>query len=376
MTKVVARNDNSSRQTGNVRRNGKNPFADQGISDHDYELFKQAGMTDGQIRNRLAEVQDKEDQSQSEDYVKMLMDDAHMTREQAIAAVDKVLGEQMPGLNQAADAASMRNDLAIRGLDEYLKKHPGADPTAYVGDMTSEAANAAADPRARQAQFGALDKLDKYTTENLTPEERFMMAQARATQERDMRAGRDATQRSLAARGANSGTAEMAGFLGSSAITNQNRMLSDLGAMANAQKRAIDATTAYGNQANTLGEQTFNEDFSTKSAADTATRFNNQLRTDYNLATDKFKEDQRIAGIDTVQDIADRRTKAGETAFDRKNQVTNTALVGSGQKVSALTGGEVPDALKIALGQTEADKAEAVLANKDKRFNLFDTSTW
>lgn len=307
---------------------------------------------------------------QKESLVDQIMKEAKLSKEQAVAVVDQVMGQTGRNIRSARNIADDTESKAVTGLNDYLNsdEQKAIDPTGYVGDLTSEAAKATADPRSRQAQFDALTKLKSWTDPSLTAEEKFMMAQSRMAEERDQRGARDAALRDMASRGVRSGSAEMANLLGSQQVTSQNRLLGDLGAQANAQKRALGATQAFGEEANTISGQTFDEGFKRGSAADAISQFNNQLKTDYNLATDKFKADQQTQQWGKHTDVTGAQVKSANDKFGREDSVAGRELQGAGLKVGALTGGsnQVTDALKIALGQEEARRAEKLLSKKDE----------
>lgn len=316
--------------------------------------------------------------STEEDLIQQLLADGKMSREQAVAAVDAALKGQMPALEQANDAAYWGEHRAVDDLTDYLNsgEQGSIDPAAYVGDLSSEASKAYADPTSREAQFGALDKLKGWSDPTITPEEKFMMEQARQDEERDQRSARSGVLRDLAARGIRSGNAEMAGLLGAAQITSQNRLLGDLGAQANAQRRALGALTSYGNLATDISGQTFDEGFKRGGAADDVAKFNNQLRTDYDMGRQKFQLEQQDSRFGRQRDLANTRVDVAGNQFGRQRDIAATALTGSGQKAAALTGSGYSDALKVALGQQEADKARKALANEEEDFNLFKPGTW
>jgi hypothetical protein len=168
----------------------------------------------------------------------------------------------------------------------------------HVGQEDPGAYAAAVDAR---NQFGAL------TTPQLTAAERFIYEQGRQQQEQGERALRGARVNSLRERGMGGGAAEqLAGALGSRQMS-QNSVLGGLGAMANAQGRAMTALQGYAGVSNTMNAQandlaqnnanrqlaaqgmyvdasgqlrrdTFQESYQKGVAADRATEFNTNTR--------------------------------------------------------------------------------------------------
>jgi hypothetical protein len=305
------------------------------------------------------------------------MAEGRMSRDQAVSIVDKVMGQAHSDLEGASSEADKSQGDAIADLDAFIQAHPEIAGSDYVGDLKSEAAKAHADKKSRNAQYETLDHLKGWMDPSLTAEERFMAAKLRADEERDERGAREAALRDLAARGVRSGAAEMASVLGAQGITSQNRMLGDLGALANAQKRAEWATEAFGNEANTLSEQTFNERFQTGSATDAMAKFNNQLKQDYNFEQDKLKLENQGQQFDMAKTLSGLKSDSAQQKFTRADSIAGKDLTGAGLKVSALTGGtnNVLDIYKVMLGQQEADKAAALL-NKKKSEGLLPDSMY
>lgn len=303
-----------------------------------------------------------------DELIEELISEGRMTRQQAVEAVEKVMGGEVSDLKRDKDWANLRQDAAVDGFERFLSSDEmkALDYSDYAGDVESQGALATADQRSRDAQYSALDKLQGWTNQELTAEERFMMETARQQQEQDMRAAREAALRSMAARGQRSGAAEMAAVLGGAQQTQNARMLGDLGAQANASRRALDATQLYGNLATDISEQTFDERFKTGTAADDVAKFNKQLRTDYDTKRKAWELEQQELRFGRQKDVTDRRIDQGRDWFDRSDAVAGRALQGSGQQVNALTGGGdgVMEALKVALGAEEAEKARAALQKK------------
>lgn len=307
------------------------------------------------------------------------MTDAKMTREQAVASIDQVFGTEGGNLKGAQGKSDFFSAEQVLGFQKFLNSPEMQQLSAskYVGDIEkSNAAGAFADPRARNAQYEALGLQKDLTGEEITPEERFMMLQARQTEERDQRAAREAGLRDMSARGVRSGSSEMASILGGQEITSRNRQMGDLAAQANAQQRAVAARQAYGQQANELGAQTFDERFKTGTAADAVAQFNKQLKQDYGRWKDDFRASQQTNAFNRQDKGTDKAIAAQDAAFNRQRDVSDFYGRGAALKTAALTGGQVPDAMKVALGAEEAKRGEAALAHQDKRFNLLDPGSW
>lgn len=81
----------------------------------------------------------------------------------------------------------------------------------------------------------------------LTAEERFIYEKQRQIEEQDRRGYVDAKMRDLANRGQLGSGHEIGANLGAQQITSQNRVLGDLGALANAVQRQMNALAQHGN---------------------------------------------------------------------------------------------------------------------------------
>jgi hypothetical protein len=164
-----------------------------------------------------------------------------------------------------------------------------------------------ADPGAYAAAVDARNQFGALTTPQLTAAERFIYEQGRQQQEQGERALRGARVNSLRERGMGGGAAEqLAGMLGSRQMS-QNSVLGGLGAMANAQGRAMTALQGYAGVSNAMNAQandiaqnnanrqlaaqgmyvdasgqlrrdTFQESYQKGVAADRATEFNTSTR--------------------------------------------------------------------------------------------------
>jgi hypothetical protein len=135
--------------------------------------------------------------------------------------------------------------------------------------------------------------------------------QSRLSQEQSQRAARDANYRELERRGMGGSTMALSNLNASSAEASNTRALQDLGANAKAVDRAEKALVNYGNLSSTIRQQSFSEDYATKSAADSMAINNNkqrlagiagqgQMATEMRNADDEmrqFNSTQRMEGL-------------------------------------------------------------------------------
>lgn len=191
------------------------------------------------------------------------------------------IARQNAAYNQLGGWASGANDISSdpglvamqQGVyDDYGQFASGAM------DLESQAATAAADPESVAAQKEALGEFRDRMDPKLTDAERFLYMQSRLAQEQSQRAVRDANYRELERRGMGGSTMALSNLNASSAEASNTRALQDLGANAKAVDRAEKALVNYGNLSSTIREQSFSEDYATKSAADRMAINNNQQR--------------------------------------------------------------------------------------------------
>lgn len=111
------------------------------------------------------------------------------------------------------------------------------------------------DPAAYAASLDAQQKYKDLTTPEVTSAERFIYEQARTQQEQDDRANRAAVAADFRQRGINSAGAEVAQSALGGQQTSQNRLLSDLGAQAQAVQRSMQALGGYADVSTNLNAQ-------------------------------------------------------------------------------------------------------------------------
>lgn len=256
-----------------------------------------------------------------------------------------------------ADAAALENfKNAIGGI-----KDPAL--AGYVGDMTSEAANAGANPEDIAAQSMARDKLLGLTDTKETAEEKFMREMARRNQESTLRAQREALKNDLQARGVYGSGAEIGMNLGAQQEAASRRALEELGADANASRRAMDALGKYSDLVSTMRTQGANESQFRGTAADKAAAFNKSLKQQddqFRAKTLMEQNQQAAARAGSVLD-ASRLTSGSEA--NRASDLANKKIQVTGGKTgSALAGQQAAAAPVQTLGNlfgTQADVKHA-----------------
>jgi hypothetical protein len=188
-------------------------------------------------------------------------------------------------------------------------------------DLESQAATAAADPEAVAAQKEALGEFRDRMDPRLTDAEWFLYMQSRLQQEQGQRAVRDANYRELERRGMGGSTMALSNLNASSAEASNTRALQDLGANAKAVDRAEKALVNYGNMSSTMREQSFAEDYATKSAADRMAVNNNQ---------------QRLAGIQGQGQMANAMRTADDDIKKFNSTQQMAGLQGAGMMANSM----------------------------------------
>lgn len=240
---------------------------------------------------------------------------------------DSGLVAQQQGIaGQFTDWANGNHDISsdpgLVGMQQGVYDDYGQFASGAM-DLQSQAATAAADPEAVAAQKEALGEFRDRMDPKLTDAERFMYMQSRLAQEQSQRAVRDANYRELERRGMGGSTMALSNLNASSAEASNTRALQDLGANAKAVDRAEKALVNYGNMSSTMREQSFGEDFATKSAADKMAVNNNQ---------------QRLQGIAGQGQMATNMRNADDDIKKFNSTQQMTGLQGAGMMANTMRG--------------------------------------
>lgn len=289
------------------------------------------------------------------------------SKDEGKAIIDAWMAQNYPQLQGAAGEA---NDASAAALGDLEDVYAGAGEVAYhdpLEALTSIAAGAKADPAARAAQFDALGRLREWSDPKVTAVEKFLQEQARMREEQDTRNTREAALRSMAARGVRSGGAEMTALLGGQQISSRNRLLSDLGTQAGAVQRAVNATGQHGTAAGQLARDTFAEQYQTGSAADSIAKFNQETSAQYQRDKTAHRVSERDKRVERGERQFGARTGEAEKRFARQGTLYNAGWTPTAAKVAATETGNagIRDALTLALGAQEAEKARAALEGSE-----------
>lgn len=220
----------------------------------------------------------------------------------------------------ASGQNAISSDAGLVGMQQGVYDDYGQFASGAM-DLESQAANAVADPEALAAQKEALGEFRERMDPKLTDAERFLYMQSRLQQEQGQRAVRDANYRELERRGMGGSTMALSNLNASSAEASNTRALQDLGANAKAVDRAEKALVNYGNMSSTIADQSFERDFSTKSAADRMAVNNNQ---------------QRLQGIAGQGQMATNMRNADDDIKKFNNEQMMQGLQGQGTMANAM----------------------------------------
>jgi len=214
-------------------------------------------------------------------------------------------GNTLPG---ELDASLGRRQSATDAFTNAINGIQGVDAGNYDNNWNVDANKQYVSDAAKNAQKTAMDKTLALTDTKETAAEKLMREMSRREQEQTLRSQSEAQANQLRSRGAYGSGAEVAGFLGNQQETAQRRSLEEMQANANAQQRAMQALSTYGNQSFQLGQQ----DQASGALQDANARFNSQSQQQWKQFQTK-----------TQQQENDAAAKRAASKLDATNQVEN-----------------------------------------------------
>jgi len=166
----------------------------------------------------------------------------------------------------ASNGANNINFAGLDGVSDLKRAYQGSQDVNFAGLKGASDLEAAyrgaqdvhvgqEDPEAYAAMQDALGQYKSLTDPRVTDAERFLYEQARQNQERDERANRSAVLTSQRMRGLGGGASELADAAIGGAQVSRNRLLSDLGANAQAINRAQESLQGYAGLSSTMSAQ-------------------------------------------------------------------------------------------------------------------------
>lgn len=304
-----------------------------------------------------------------------LVSQAAQADPQALAAQNNALGFLSGAMNGSLDYESQAA-LAYADPRYLAMRDQGLSDLYGVSQGSKDVLPGQLDPEAYGAAMDALHQFGDLTDPRVTDAERFLYEQARQAQELDERALSAARMSDLRRRGmAGSGAELTQGALDSQRIS-QNRLLSDLGAGANAINRSMTALQGYGNLSSVLNNQanalasansdrqlsalgsytagsaqaadaSFDQAYKRGVAADTASANNQATRLqggiaygnqanamqddafNRGMAADQTAQFNRAQSIDVAKYNSDYAQKERDAQWSRGVDLTNTGLTAS-----------------------------------------------
>lgn len=317
-------------------------------------------------------------------------------------AAETALGynKQAQGLQDQLAATYGGLDTSDRAaLDQYQQE---TNPLMQALKAGGYGADVQADAEGLGAQRDVMQRYKDLSNPEATAQERYLSEIARRNFEAQDRGNREAVMQDLSQRGLQSGTLQIANNLASQERLGQDRTLAELGLQANAVGRSMQALQGYGGQANALRSANdainmFNKDqsqvsqrFADQFAAEEATRVGNlagnrqKATADTNAGIGTRAMGLTTSGKQTINDNSYRDREArdteerglnegykadttynnafgalGQNDYNRQMGILGGATSAAGTRSGIATGGSNNqlEALKLALGQTEAERA-------------------
>jgi hypothetical protein len=235
--------------------------------------------------------------------------------------------------------ANGQRDQAEKLYDEMLQDAKGIDVPAFEDAIAFEIdkqKNVSADPAVREAQMGALSKMQGIADQQgLDPQAQLALQQARQSTDQQARANSEGIQSDMARRGMSGSGSELAGQMaGSQGASNRGNM-AGLQTAADARERAMAALAGVGQMSGQIRGQDFTTDESNRRAAMERDRFNAGLKT----AAQQSNINQRFARTNAQMGKLGALNKA-KTAkagrWDEGAQRTERAYSGVGRGLNKL----------------------------------------
>ena len=252
----------------------------------------------------------------------------------AIIAGAAMLGSS--ALNNATeqeriDKENRRLQDAINGLtydpkDYYTNYAYYDNPLLYelYQQGNTEYDNINVDPATKEAQNRALEELINLSeAKGLNAIDQQALQEIVNEENRNLKAQNDAIAQEAMQRGVYGSGLELAQRL-QNAQSGANRMSNrDMDVMSQAQQRALDALSSYGNLASNMRGQDFNEQASRAAAQDAINRYNTQQTTDWNRGNIDNQNKVSQMNTDVQHKQQDANVQAARDIWGNKTDVAN-----------------------------------------------------
>lgn len=181
-----------------------------------------------------------------------------------------------------------------------------------VDPATKEAQNRALEELINLSEAKGLNAIDQQALQEIVNEEN-----------RNLQAQNDAIAQDAMQRGVYGSGLELAQRL-QAAQSGANRMSNrDMDVMSQAQQRALDALSSYGNLASNMRGQDFNEQASRAAAQDAINRYNTQQTTDWNRGNIDNQNKVSQMNTDVQHKQQDANVQAARDIWGNKTDVAN-----------------------------------------------------
>lgn len=252
----------------------------------------------------------------------------------AIIAGAAMLGSS--ALNNATeqeriDKENRRLQDAINGLtydpkDYYTNYAYYDNPLLYelYQQGNTEYDNINVDPATKEAQNRALEELINLSeAKGLNAIDQQALQEIVNEENRNLKAQNDAIAQDAMQRGVYGSGLELAQRL-QAAQSGANRMSNrDMDVMSQAQQRALDALSSYGNLASNMRGQDFNEQAQRAAAQDAINRYNTQQTTDWNRGNIDNQNKVSQMNTDVQHKQQDANVQAARDIWGNKTDVAN-----------------------------------------------------
>lgn len=229
------------------------------------------------------------------------------------------------------DKENRRLQDAINGLtydpkDYYTNYEYYDNPLLYelYQQGNTEYDNINVDPATKEAQNRALEELINLSeAKGLNAIDQQALQEIVNEENRNLQAQNDAIAQDAMQRGVYGSGLELAQRL-QAAQSGANRMSNrDMDVMSQAQQRALDALSSYGNLASNMRGQDFNEQASRAAAQDAINRYNTQQTTDWNRGNIDNQNKVSQMNTDVQHKQQDANVQAARDIWGNKTDVAN-----------------------------------------------------
>ncbi len=267
--------------------------------------------------------------------------EARAVRAQNDLTYEEWSNKYLPGVDEAIEAANSGDQEAVDRLQGIIDGIQDPKLADWVESYVSKAATAGPSQEAMDRQRADYDKMKSLSDPTITAEERLMQEMSRREQEQYLRAQGGAIKNDLQERGVYGSGQELTRSLMAQSEAANRRALDEMGMLSNAQNRAMEMLKGSADLGGKIRESEAQEDQFRGSAADLASKFNDERR-------DKFNEW-----------TVDQKRKNNDDTIQRGVTGTNAQVALGDRGVSRASG-----AAQLALGGTTIKTGNKIESSK------------